>query len=71
MALVAAGAVVTRDVPEFAVVAGAPAKRIGWVGRAGVTLLPAGDFRWRCPDTGELFTQAAGLLKMTDPNHEG
>ncbi|HON76575.1 MAG TPA: acyltransferase, partial [Dermatophilaceae bacterium] len=41
-ALVAAGSVVIRDVPDFALVAGVPAKRIGWVGRAGVPLEPAG-----------------------------
>ena len=34
-ALVAAGAVVTKDVPDFALVAGMPARKIGWVGRAG------------------------------------
>ena len=34
-ALVAAGAVVTTDVADFALVAGVPARRIGWVGRAG------------------------------------
>ncbi len=37
---VAAGAVVTKDVPPYALVAGAPARRIGWVSRAGVRLGP-------------------------------
>ncbi len=36
--LVAAGAVVTRDVRDFALVAGVPARRIGWVSRAGERL---------------------------------
>jgi UDP-2-acetamido-3-amino-2,3-dideoxy-glucuronate N-acetyltransferase len=39
-ALVAAGAVVTHDVPDFALVVGTPARRIGWVGHAGVRLDP-------------------------------
>ena len=65
-ALIAAGAVVTRDVPDFGLVAGMPARRIGWVGRAGVTLAPVGDSQWRCPETGELFTESAGLLAMTE-----
>lgn len=37
-AFVAAGAVVTRDVAPFALVAGVPARRIGWMCRCGVTL---------------------------------
>ena len=39
-AMVAAGSVVTNDVPDFALVAGVPARRIRWVGRAGVPLEP-------------------------------
>jgi UDP-2-acetamido-3-amino-2,3-dideoxy-glucuronate N-acetyltransferase len=35
---IAAGAVVTRDVPPFALMAGVPARRIGWVGHAGERL---------------------------------
>ena len=62
-ALVAAGAVVTRDVPAFALVAGTPASRIGWVGRAGVRLTPADQGQWRCPQTGELFTEFGGVLE--------
>lgn len=64
-ALIAAGAVVTRNVPAFGLYAGVPARRIGWVGRAGVTLAPDGAARWRCPETGELFTESAGVLEMT------
>jgi serine acetyltransferase len=61
-ALVAAGAVVTKEVPDFALVAGMPARRIGWVGRAGSKLVADGADRWRCTETGEKYREADGGL---------
>ena len=58
-ALVAAGSVVVADVPDFALVAGVPARRLRWVGKAGVPLEPDGaDGAWRCPQTGERYLES-------------
>ncbi len=36
--MIAAGAVVTKDVPDYALMAGIPAKQIGWVCECGIPL---------------------------------
>ena len=69
--LVAAGAVVTRDVRDCALVAGVPTKRIGWVGRAGVRLVAkvGKPGAWKCPQTGEIYDEAGTGAEATLTAH--
>ena len=60
-AVVAAGAVVTQDVKPFALVAGVPARQIGWVGRTG-RRLEERDGKLVCTETGTEFVVQNGYL---------
>ena len=66
-ATIAAGAVVTKDVPAFALMAGVPAKRLGWVGKAGFPLREADGF-WVCPETGAKYVEQEDFLKEAEDN---
>jgi len=53
-AMVGAGSVVLRDIPDHALVVGNPAQQIGWVSRSGHRLVES-DSGWSCLETGELY----------------
>lgn len=62
-AMVAAGAVVTRDVADHALVAGVPARQIGWVGRSGRRLKESETGTWTSPDSRERYRETReGLI---------
>jgi hypothetical protein len=52
--------VVIKDVPDFAIVVGSPARRVGWAGRAGEPLVPTGEAGiWSCPVTNTRYREVA------------
>lgn len=57
-ALIASGSTITRNVPAFALMAGVPARRIRWVGKAGIPLLDDGNGRFSCPKTGAYYFES-------------
>lgn len=67
-AFVGAGAVIQKNVPDFALMVGVPAKRIGWMSAYGEKLdLPLeSNGETTCPHTGDVYTLTNGTLIRTE-----
>ena len=67
-AFVAAGAVINRDVKPYALMAGVPARQIGWMSQHGERLLipVEGEGTAVCPNTGKAYRLSAGVLECEE-----
>ena len=66
-AMVGAGSLVSKTVPDFAIVAGNPARQIGWVGKSGMKLIKEKDY-WICPNSKEIYLEKDGELFLSSGN---
>lgn len=65
-ALVGAGAVVTKEVPPYALVVGNPSRQIGWVSEYGHRLMFDDDGMATCPETGQRYRLEEGRVRRVE-----
>ena len=69
-ALIGAGAVVTQDVPDYALMLGVPARQHGWVSRHGHPLRPNAECKLVCPESGWSYVEENGRLRCVEQDEE-
>lgn len=64
--MIGAGAVVNKDVPNFALMVGVPAKQIGWISRSGQKLIFSGSRGSEavCSETKEVYVLLDGVCSL-------
>jgi UDP-2-acetamido-3-amino-2,3-dideoxy-glucuronate N-acetyltransferase len=69
---IAAGAVVTKDVPDYALMVGNPARQAGWMSRHGHRLVYTdGENFMRCPESGFRYQEVGpGVIRCLDLDEE-
>ena len=69
-AFIAAGAVVNKNVKAFALMAGVPAKQIGWMTRYGeqINLPLEGEGLWKCEKTGDIYLLEGNKIFIKSEN---
>jgi len=68
---IAAGAVVTKDVPDYALMRGVPAKQDGWMSRHGHRLKVGVDGAMKCPESGFRYGKStSGEMRCLDLDEE-
>ena len=63
-AFIAAGAVITHDVPAHALMAGVPAKQIGWMSRFGEQIPLTSDGEYQCPHLDDVYKLENGVMQL-------
>ena len=71
-AFIAAGAVVSKDVPDYALMVGVPGRQTGWISRHGLPLKNAdADGVYVCPESGLRYHETSpGILRCLDVDED-
>jgi UDP-2-acetamido-3-amino-2,3-dideoxy-glucuronate N-acetyltransferase len=67
-AFIGAGAVVTKEVPAYALVVGNPARQSGWMSRHGHKLNFDREGRATCPESGDIYQIQEGRVSPLNPS---